>query len=162
MDPRLGELTVLVLDCQASGATPAHGDLLELGWAACEPSFARGRDRPLQVAAVPTSHWVRPRTERRVSAPVRELTGWSEACLAEALSEQEVFHLFDAQVREVGRLLAGVPDQVLVAGGPARFGSDQESCRTPVVIHFARFELPFLRDLYERHAPDTAFPLEVV
>ena len=34
---RLAELRVLALDCQAGGATPAHGDLLELGWALSGP-----------------------------------------------------------------------------------------------------------------------------
>lgn len=135
MDPRLSELTVLVLDCQASGATPAHGDLLELGWAVCEPAGA---------LPVPTSHWVVPRSERRVSAAIRELTGWSEACLGEAVSEQEVLRSLHAQVHALG------------------LGSSLVCPKAPTVIHFARFELPFLRDLYQRHAPELPFPLDVV
>jgi DNA polymerase-3 subunit epsilon len=133
MDPQLHELSVLVLDCQASGATPAYGDLIELGWAVCEPTG------PLPA---PTSRWIVPRTQRRVSGPVRELTGWSEDCLKEAISEQEVFLLLDAEIRALSmRLLR--PE-------------------APTVIHFARFELPFLRDLYVRHASTDSLPLDVV
>ncbi|MFT3926703.1 MAG: GIY-YIG nuclease family protein [Myxococcales bacterium] len=130
----LHALSVLVVDAQASGATPAHGDLLELGWSVCTPQAP---------PAVPVSRWVVPRTTRRVSGPVRELTGWSEACLAEAVSEQALFEEFDATVRalaEQGGLPLGVP----------------------TVIHFARFELPFLRDLYQRLAPERGFPLQIV
>ena len=77
MSELLRDLPVLVLDCQASGATPAHGDLLELGWAWCDPSGA--------VEAM-NSHWLLPRSERRVSRAVRELTGWSEGCLTDAVA----------------------------------------------------------------------------
>ena len=32
MSDALRELSVLSLDCQASGASPSYGDLIELGW----------------------------------------------------------------------------------------------------------------------------------
>jgi hypothetical protein len=61
-DSALRTLDVLVLDCQAGGATPAHGDLLELGWA-----FAgmQGLYEPIR------GHWIKPRTERPVARAVR-------------------------------------------------------------------------------------------
>ncbi|MFO0738490.1 MAG: GIY-YIG nuclease family protein [Labilithrix sp.] len=61
----LSELRVLVIDCQSSGATPAHGDLLELGW-----SITSGTAAVLE----PRSEWTK--TERPVSRIVRKLTGW--------------------------------------------------------------------------------------
>src|SRR5215510_13681241 len=82
MTPSLGELTVLALDCQASGATPEHGDLLEVGWASCR---AGGPAETIR------SFWVVPRTERPVRRAVRELTGWSEACLADAIDEGALY-----------------------------------------------------------------------
>jgi DNA polymerase-3 subunit epsilon len=81
MDALLRELDVLVLDCQASGATPAHGDLLELGWAMCS---AVGLGPVHELAVVP-------RTTRPVSRAVRELTGWSEARVALAVQESEAY-----------------------------------------------------------------------
>jgi hypothetical protein len=54
-----------VIDCQASGATPVHGDLLEHGW-----SITSGRAEVL----APRSEWTK--TERPVSRIVRKLTGW--------------------------------------------------------------------------------------
>jgi hypothetical protein len=117
----LRDLEVLVMDAQASGATPAHGDLLELAWALCGPEGTPGGIR---------SHFVVPRTTRRISGPVREITGWSEARLAESLPEQAVFEALDREVQE--------------------HASRACHARMPTVIHVARFELPFLRDLYER------------
>lgn len=61
----LADLRVLVIDCQAGGATPAHGDLLELGWAITSGAAA---------VLEPRSEWTT--TDRPVSRIVRKLTGW--------------------------------------------------------------------------------------
>jgi DNA polymerase-3 subunit epsilon len=116
----LRDLKVLVVDAQASGATPAHGDLLELAWAVCGP----------EGLVDVQSHFVLPRTGRRISAAVREITGFSEERLAESLPEQETFARLSEDVQ---RLI----DQTAML-------------LAPTVIHVARFELPFLRDLYAR------------
>ncbi|RYZ67742.1 MAG: hypothetical protein EOP08_02100, partial [Proteobacteria bacterium] len=125
----LAEIEVLVLDCQASGATPSQGDLLEVGWGS---TTAAG-----QVAASRAA-WIVPRGDRRISKIVRQLTGWSEACIPLGIEGLEAW----AQLTRV------------VSAPPAR---------TPAVIHFARFELPFLRDLHTRAGgSEETFPLETV
>jgi DNA polymerase III subunit epsilon len=111
----LSELRLLVLDAQASGATPAYGDLIELGWASVGPEGIG----PVR------SQWVVPRTERWVPKAVRELTGWSPQVLAEAVDETAVWEA----LREDARGVAPV---------------------APLAIHYASFELPFLRDLHAR------------
>jgi DNA polymerase-3 subunit epsilon len=130
----LAELDVLILDCQAGGATPAYGDLLEIGWAVCGADALRSPVR---------QHFVVPRTNRRVPAAVRELTGWSEACIAESLPEQAVWAALRADVDAVAAS-HGVPLPV------------------PTAIHYARFELGFLRDLHARLDSDGVFPLEPI
>jgi DNA polymerase-3 subunit epsilon len=122
----LRELQVLALDCQAGGATPAYGDLLEIGWVRCGHA---GLLAPVH------SCWVAPRTRRPIARAVRELTGWSEACIAEAVDERVAW----SALREE---LAPAP--------------------LPTVIHFARFELTFLRDLHERLDGGGEFPLDVI
>jgi hypothetical protein len=111
----LRDLEVLVIDCQASGATPEHGDLLELGWGFVGPDGLRGVE----------AHWVRPKTDRRVPRVVRELLGWSEGCLREALDGRDAW----------ARLLSGT------------------SPGMPTIIHWARFERPFLHDLHGGDPP---------
>lgn len=133
MTSALGELDVLVIDCQASGATPAHGDLLEIGWAVAGRNGLRGPIR---------QHFVIPRTERRVPAAVRELTGWSEACIEHAMSEQAVWAALRQDIASAAS--TGAAERVVSA------------------IHYARFELPFLHDLHERLGDAEAFPLEVL
>lgn len=129
MSERLIELPVLVLDCQASGATPALGDLLEIGWGVTTT----------HADVVPAhAEWIIPASERRVSAVVRKLTGWSEARLTESI---------DAAV---------VWDRLRSAAGTS-------AAPRPTVIHYARFELSFLRELHERLGGDAeSFPLDTV
>jgi DNA polymerase-3 subunit epsilon len=129
---RLRDLVVLALDCQASGASPEYGDVLELGWGRTGTSGLIG---PIE------SRWVVPRTTRRVGRAVRELTGWSEACLSAAIDEKDVWRELAAAAQSVA------PS----AEEPAR-----------AVIHFARFELGFLRDLHARLDAETPFPIEAV
>ena len=131
MSEGLEFLSVLALDCQATGASPTHGDLIELGWALCSGSGLSGP---------PSCHFVVPRTERPVRRAVRELTGWSEACLAESLDERAAWQLISAAV-----------ERAATGAGPL-----------PSIIHFARFELGFLRDLHQRLSDGGDFPLDVV
>ncbi len=133
MSLRLSELELLALDCQAGGATPAHGDLLELGWARCSGAGASG---PVH------SHWIVPRTQRGVPRAVRQLTGWSEAVLDTALPERDAWAALAEEIQRLGTLNGATP--------------------VPAVIHFARFELSFLRDLHQRSSERGDFPLDVV
>lgn len=124
---------MLALDGQASGATPAYGDLLELGWAVCS---AQGLEGAVQ------SRWLLPRTERPIGRAVRELTGWNEACLADAVEERVAWKLLRDELT-------------------GRFVTDA-AAPIPTVIHFARFEQPFLRDLHARLSPELDFPFDAV
>lgn len=132
----LRDLDVLVLDCQATGATPVHGDLLELGW-----TVSHGSD----VAEPPRAKWIAPKSDRGVSNIVRKLTGWSDAYRDEAVDASSAWSLLRADA-------ARVTDPTC---GPA-----------PTVIHFARFELPFLRELHASSAQGSAgaepFPFDTV
>lgn len=129
----LRELDVLVLDCQATGATPAHGELLELGWGICASG---GLTSPARA------HWIAPRTDRGVSRVVRKLTGWDDDCLSSAV---DAAHAWSALALAASHAL------------PSRGGA------VPTVIHFARFELPFLRELHAQAAePGSPFPFDAV
>jgi DNA polymerase-3 subunit epsilon len=131
----LRALEVLVVDCQASGATPAHGDLLELGWSVC------GGDR---VTVPARAHWIVPRTDRAVSPIVRKLTGWTDDCLATAVDASRAWTMLRSD---------------------AATARDGARSAVPTVIHFARFELPFLREMHASASSDTApepFPFDTV
>ncbi|MBW2439626.1 MAG: GIY-YIG nuclease family protein [Deltaproteobacteria bacterium] len=137
MTVSLSELTVLALDCQATGANPHKGHLLELGW---QPASASPGDRPGTSGA--QAYLNRLPADEKIPRAVARITGISDEFLVAARSSRFIWqHLMDT-VKEV------------------RAANQAALC--PTVIHFARFEEPFLRDLHRTIDPAGAFPFRII
>ena len=133
MTATLEELTILALDCQATGANPARGHLLEIGWI---PSLASAPDNP--AADGIQSYLVRLPAGAAIPRAVERITGISNDSIAAAVSPGDVWqHLMETA---------------------ARTAADNCLGACPTVIHFARFEEPFLRELHEKNNPAEPFP----
>jgi DNA polymerase-3 subunit epsilon len=130
----LEELPVLVLDAQATSADPTRGTLLEIGWA----GFSAAEARELPLAEV-TSHVVAPPSRAVVPRAVARLTGLGTEEWARGIAPVLAWQGLEQEAARV----AAPP-------GPV-----------PVVIHFARFEEPFLRALHLRHGTGP-FPFDLV
>jgi DNA polymerase III subunit epsilon len=124
----LSELGVWVFDCQTTGASPAHGVVLEIGWGRVRAGAAG-----LESAE---AHWVALPPGERVTPRVRELTGFDEALAGVTLDAAEVWRRLRASMAHAQRV--------------------------PAAIHFASFELAFLRDWAGRFEPASPFPLDAV
>lgn len=125
---QLSELDVLIVDCQTTGATPALGAVLEMGWCVLRP----GDPDPDHHQA----HWIALPEGHGVSSQVRRITGYDERLVQDALSPAAAWERLRACTN---------------GASPA-----------PAAIHFARFELAFLRDWASRFEPEREFPLDVV
>lgn len=124
----LADLDVLIVDCQATGASPAFGHVLELGWGikrAGEASIAGAR-----------AHWIALPEGHGVPGPVRKITGYDPCFAAEAIADAEAWRALRSDA----------------GGAPA----------IPTAIHYARFELSFLREWAQRFAPGEPFPFDAV
>ncbi|HEU4580038.1 MAG TPA: GIY-YIG nuclease family protein [Polyangiaceae bacterium] len=130
-------LDVLVVDCQTTGATPAHGVVLEIAWAVARAAPLEGAPAVRQLE----SHWITLPPGHRVPAPVRRLTGFDPAQVSETLAAADAWQ----------RLRSALGAGPTLAGGPV-----------PTAIHFAQFELGFLRDWALQYEPTAPFPLDVV
>jgi DNA polymerase-3 subunit epsilon len=130
----LAELQVLVLDAQATSADPARGALIEIGWA----RLAAGEEREPPAAEV-AAHIVAPPPGAAVPPAVARLTGLGRAELA----------------RGITPALAWERLMIACASGAPPLGP------SPTVIHYARFEEPFLRALHRRYSAGP-FPLDLV
>lgn len=122
------DLDVLVVDCQATGASPMYGHVLEIGW-----GVARANpEQPLAAEA----HWVALPEGHVVPRQVQKLTGYEPEANVAALPAEAAWR----SLRSALSALTPVP----------------------TAIHFARFELPFLREWSARFEPGAAFPLDAV
>jgi DNA polymerase III epsilon subunit-like protein len=124
----LADLDVLIVDCQTTGASPAFGVVLELGWGVARAN--RAETLGLQA------HWIALPAEHAVPRQVQKLTGYDASSASSAIPESEAWQ----------RLRSAV---ALGAAAPA-------------AIHYARFELSFLRDWAGRLEPEVPFPIDAV
>jgi DNA polymerase-3 subunit epsilon len=125
-------LPVLLLDAQATAADPARGALVEIGWA----PWSAGEARELTAAAV-TAHVIAPPPGESMPPAVARITGLHDAEWVRGIAPAFAWQ----RLRRTAEQIATPP--------------------VPAVIHFARFEEPYLRALHARHGTGT-FPLDLV
>ena len=134
MDLPLTNLAALALDCQTTGPNAIRDALLEIGW--------------VPVGTGPTGGWTDPFTclvtlpqDVELSPRVTKLTGIQAHDLHMARSPKEAW-------RRLVTTAAALP---ATPGGAG-----------VVLIHYARFERPFLRRLHTRFGGGQPFPLQIV
>lgn len=137
MEYNLADLHILALDCQATGANPDKGHLLEIGWiAGCAAETVTSDRQQVQ------SRLIRLPPGEPIPPVVGRLTGITEDDMAGAVTAQTAWR----QLELAARAVSG--------------SSGQPQC--PTVIHFARFEEPFLRHLHAAQNPKAPFPLQII
>lgn len=124
----LADLDVLVVDCQTTGASPAFGCVLELGWGLVRASSS-------ELVAAET-HWIALPEGQSVPRQVQKITGYDPSLVKESLLDSDAWR----------RLRQAVAHAVAA----------------PTAIHYARFELAFLREWSARLEPQTPFPFDTV
>jgi len=137
MTTTLAELEILTLDCQATGANPHKGHLLEIGWILTQASVADN----LALTGL-QAYLVSLPADAVIPRPVERITGISSDVAATGISSESVWK----------RLVETA--QQITTGNPV------SSC--PLVIHFARFEEPFLRQLHQKNSFKNAFPFQII
>jgi DNA polymerase III subunit epsilon len=128
----LKNLPVLVLDCQATSSHPDRGFLLEIGWAKTLASEINDSAPNVET------HFLNPPEGSDIPRRVSRVTGITIEDLDGAHPSNEVWESLSKTAREI-----------TISGG-------QPLC--PTVIHFSRFEEPFLHLLHRLHSPESSFP----
>jgi DNA polymerase-3 subunit epsilon len=137
MTATLADLEIIALDCQTTGANPDKGHLLEIGWLPARASSAEKLDR----LALRTYLVQLPATAA-IPAAVQRITGITNDSLKSAPPAMTVWNH-----------LAETAKKVVLAN---------QAALCPMVIHFARFEKPFLQKLHKSCDPTGAFPFQII
>jgi DNA polymerase-3 subunit epsilon len=134
----LRKLPVLALDCQATHNNPSFGHLAEIGWVEtlATPDF----DHELTTEKV-KSHLVK--LERHFQAPRQffRITGIKPEEMREAVSKRDIWDKLDRAAKSTATHNQGI---------------------CPAVIHFSRYEEPYLQQLYQEFAPEHGFPFKII
>lgn len=134
--PALDRLSVLVMDCQATGANPHRGSIIEIGWLRLDGLADDVRRRPIEtrILKLPPAHELPARVQRVTGIGPEDIAAGLDPCAA----WQEIVAVAQAVARQ------------------------NRMAKCPAVVHFARFEAPFLHDLHARVLPGAGFPLELI
>ena len=137
IDTPLDSLEVLIFDCQTTGSRPESADLLEVGWVRTSAISASTVDL-LPVISGP----VQLPPGKKIPMPVSRITGMTDSDLIDGWSIDTVWDRLNETVRSIRK--------------------KNHLNRCPTIIHFARFELPFLHCLHESYDAASDFPLDVL
>lgn len=133
----LDHQTVLIVDCQATGANPDCGALLEIGW------------KPFRADALPHvlpdevhTILVKPPGAVKIPPRIEALTGITDSDFDPAFTDTEAWERLKESFETMAQGINHRPHRA--------------------VIHFSRFEMPFLRHIHKKVSPHGDFPFEVV
>jgi len=136
---KLRELPVLVLDCQAVGGKPDKGFLLEIGWlritadAPLDPMRFRKKTKSFLVKGI---------NRNKIPRNVTRLMGIGLDEFEAGIPEKDIW------------------DKFLQAAETSIASTGLKFC--PVVIHYSRYEEPFIRNLFEKYGFDGDFPFKII
>lgn len=133
----LQNLLVLIIDCQTSGSNVEKSHLLELGWFPAQAADPAGSG-----ALAPSVRLIQPPPGWRVPPRVEKLTGIDNRQLEKGMTAGQAWE----ELLNCARWVA------------ARNGMP----RCPAVIHYARFEMGFLRKLAAQANAEKELPLEAI
>jgi DNA polymerase III epsilon subunit-like protein len=135
----LADLEILALDYQTTGANPAKGCLLEIGWVQTRAAVTV-RPQDLAVKSYPVS--LPPEVE--IPKAVQRVTGISKETFGKTLPflSTDIWQ----KIVKTARCIAAA--------------DHMERC--PAIIHYARFEAPFLWNLHAESKRRGEFPLHLI
>ncbi len=155
----LRELEVLAIDCQATHSNPLRGHILEIGWVRTRASAVAdmekiSRDTETFLLKIPRN--------AEIPRAVWRITGIPNEELRSAQAPKEIWQ----RLSRTAELVAQKKEpqntsQTNVEKMTGNLVLDYEAA-CPAVIHFCRYEEPFLRDLHKKFNPNKEFPFAIL
>ena len=136
MTTRLADLEILALDCQTTGSHPGKGHLLERGW-----TRLRASDHPANTFSSFTSLLIKLPPGVEIPPRISRITGICSDDLHASSSLESVWSMLDEVARKIGL--------------------DNQENVCPTVIHYSRFEEPFLKELHRKYGCGRAFVFDI-
>jgi DNA polymerase-3 subunit epsilon len=134
---KLSELEVLTIDCQATGANPQKGHLLEIGWV--QTCAAASVDAEALTAS---AYRVALPAEVDIPPAVQRVTGITQADSKRGIPPAGIWQKLNQTI--------------------ARVAATHPAGKCPLIIHYARFEKPFLEHLHAQAKQPKALPFDFI
>jgi len=136
---RLKDLEVIVFDCQAAGSNPNTGALLEMGWMKTRAADAFDSE---QISQRIEAYLIKPPADFAIPQRILKMTGIKSDELNHSVTPGAVWQKLRRRAQETAEC------------------NRLPLC--PAVIHFSRYEEPFLRHLHKEYSPRENFPFQIL
>ncbi|MEE8605103.1 MAG: exonuclease domain-containing protein, partial [Candidatus Aminicenantaceae bacterium] len=120
----LSEITVLAIDCQATHNNPSIGHLAEIGWVKTQAIHPFDHEMTIENAK---SHLVKMEKQSQMPNQFSRITGINSEEMKEAISKKIIWQKLDRAAKKTASDNHGI---------------------CPTVIHFSRYESPYLEQLH--------------
>lgn len=134
----LSEITVLAIDCQATHNNPSIGHLAEIGWVKTQATHPFDHEMTIENAK---SHLVKMEKQSQMPNQFSRITGINSEEMKEAISKKIIWQRLDRAAKKTASDNHGI---------------------CPTVIHFSRYESPYLEQLHQEFASKQEFPFTIV
>jgi DNA polymerase III epsilon subunit-like protein len=134
----LSEITVLAIDCQATHNNPSTGHLAEIGWVKTQAIHPFDHEMTIENAK---SHLVKMEKQSQMPKQFSRITGINSEEMKEAISKKIIWQRLDRAAKKTASDNHGI---------------------CPTVIHFSRYESPYLEQLHQEFASKQEFPFTIV
>lgn len=128
---------MLFLDCQTTNSNPKKGNIIEIGWA--RSNFSR--DNAVDMTSV-NAYLLKQPVGYEIPERIQTITGIGPEELLDGYELSEVWTQLMSTAEEIARV--------------------NRLSKCPLIIHYAKFETPFLIDLQTRNSAQRGFPFKVV
>jgi DNA polymerase-3 subunit epsilon len=135
---KLKEISALAIDCQATHGNPASGHLIEIGWV---PTHAAHPFDHEMITENVKSYLVKLGKHVRLPKQFLRITGIPPEEMKDAISKKIVWQKIYRASKNTASKNHGI---------------------CPSVIHFRRYEEPYLEHLHQEFAPDAEYPFTVI
>ena len=135
---RLSHLSVLAIDCQATRSDPSTGHLVEIGWLETQAASSFNKEKTAEAAK---SYLVKTENVSRIPRKFLAMTGIKSAEIEKGVSKKSVWNELWQESKKTKSANQGI---------------------CPAVIHFKRYEEPYLKQLHQEFAPLEDFPFTII
>jgi hypothetical protein len=128
----LKDLEVLLFDCQATHSDPARGEVFEIGW--LQSRASNPPPGQLSAGSIQT-HLIKLPPSKSLPGHIRKITGLQTEDFQGAASLKQIWSGLSRSAK--------------------RTAAENKMSLCPTVIHFSRYEEPFLRSCDQTYSPES-------
>ncbi len=155
----LKDLEVLAIDCQATHSNPNKGRILEIGWVRTRASGVTDYEK---ISEKVETYLLKTPRGFEIPRSVLKITGIAHEELKLAQRPKDIWQRISRAAEDITKKngLKELNPTIRAETSLDLEPGHHSAC--PAIIHFCRYEEPFLRQLHKKYSPENEFPFSII